>query len=78
METDFAWLPQIDEALCTGCGDCVAVCPTDALALAGDMAILVDPAACNYCGECERICPTGAIVLPYQIVLEEVKANGRS
>lgn len=26
-------LPVIDTALCTGCGDCVRVCPVDALAL---------------------------------------------
>ena len=75
MEANIAWLPQIDETLCTSCGDCIAVCPTGALALAGDVAILSDPDACNYSGECERICPTGAIVLPYQIVLAEARGN---
>jgi NAD-dependent dihydropyrimidine dehydrogenase PreA subunit len=70
METDMAWLPQIDEALCTGCGDCIIVCPTDVLALADEIAILAKPDACNYCGACETVCPVGAIVLPYQIILE--------
>jgi NAD-dependent dihydropyrimidine dehydrogenase PreA subunit len=69
METDIAWLPQIDEALCTGCGDCIIVCPTDVLVLADEIAILAKPDACNYCGACETVCPVGAIVLPYQISL---------
>lgn len=64
------WLPQIDRTRCTGCGDCIAVCPTDALGLEEKLAILVAPAACNYCGHCELICPEDAIALPYQIVLE--------
>lgn len=65
------WLPIIDEASCTGCGDCVAICPTEALAMMGDLAIVSDPEACNYCGLCEPACPVGAINLPYEIVWEE-------
>jgi len=64
------WLPQIDKDLCTGCGDCIVTCPTDALELVGILAVLVEPAACSYCGDCESICPEDAICLPYQIVLE--------
>jgi electron transport complex protein RnfB len=68
--TDEIWLPQVDKTLCTGCGDCVAVCPTAALGLSSGLAILVEPAVCNYCADCETICPVKAIALPYQIVLE--------
>lgn len=69
------WMPQIDEELCTGCGDCIVVCPTDALALVSataysEVAVLADPNACNYCGDCESVCPVEAIALPYQIVME--------
>lgn len=70
MMIEEIWLPQIDEDVCTGCGDCIVVCPTDALALVGDIAIVIDPLACNYSGKCETICPVEAIALPYQIVLE--------
>jgi ferredoxin len=42
------WLPQIDGSKCTACGDCVAVCPTQALALVGGQAVVAQPQACTY------------------------------
>lgn len=65
------WFPIIDAETCTGCGDCVEVCPTEALAMRDNLAVVADPEACNYCGYCEPICPVGAIELPYQIVWED-------
>lgn len=64
------WLPQIDKGVCIGCNDCIAICPTSALALESSTAVLDDPTACNYCGDCETICSVHAITLPYQVVLE--------
>ncbi len=64
-----AWIPQIDEQICTGCGDCITACPTHALKLSHDIAVVNEPEGCNYCGTCEMICPVEAISLPYQIVL---------
>ncbi len=63
------WFPQIDEDGCTGCGDCIIACPTDALELVRGTAVLADPEACNYCGYCEAICPERAIAIPYKIEL---------
>jgi NAD-dependent dihydropyrimidine dehydrogenase PreA subunit len=68
--TEEVWLPIIDQTRCTGCGDCIATCPTNALGLVGGAAVITEPAACNYCAECETICPVEAIALPYQVVLE--------
>ena len=67
------WLPLIDRATCTGCGDCVEVCPTEALALQNDVAVLAAPEACNYCAFCEALCPVGAIELPYKIVWDAIE-----
>jgi len=64
------WLPVIDGERCTGCGDCVAVCPAEALEMTGGVAVLVRPERCDYAGLCEMICPVEAIALPYQVVLQ--------
>jgi NAD-dependent dihydropyrimidine dehydrogenase PreA subunit len=64
------WLPEIDSARCTGCGDCLLVCPTRALALVGGTAVVAAPDACDYSAACEAICPVDAIALPYQVVLD--------
>ncbi|MFH1002776.1 MAG: 4Fe-4S binding protein, partial [Chloroflexota bacterium] len=58
-----------DLARCTGCGECVAFCPTHAVAVVADKVALVRPEDCNYCTECETICPAGAISCPFDIIL---------
>ncbi|MCX7670979.1 MAG: ferredoxin family protein [Anaerolineae bacterium] len=63
--------PEIDPRLCTGCGDCIAVCRPRALALVGGKAVLARPDLCQYEGGCEPICPVGAIQLPFLIVFHE-------
>ncbi len=54
-------LPVLDETRCTGCGDCVAVCPTACLELSGDHPWLPRPADCIACTACALVCPTAAI-----------------
>lgn len=60
--------PVIDGSRCNGCGLCVFICPTHALDIREELAVVSDPNACNYTGYCELICPTGAITLLYEIV----------
>jgi formate hydrogenlyase subunit 6/NADH:ubiquinone oxidoreductase subunit I len=56
-------LPDLNEARCTGCGDCVAVCPTNCLAMARHHPWLPRPGDCIACGACEVVCPTEAIAI---------------
>jgi formate hydrogenlyase subunit 6/NADH:ubiquinone oxidoreductase subunit I len=65
------YAPQIDEKLCTGCGDCVSVCPAEALALQDGHALILNPEDCWYCGECEEMCPVGAISRSFEITFAD-------
>ena len=42
-----------------GCRRCLDLCPTGAIAPAGDH-VVIDPQVCAGCGECAAACPTGA------------------
>jgi NAD-dependent dihydropyrimidine dehydrogenase PreA subunit len=56
-------LPKLDPTRCTGCGDCVLVCPADCLAMAGAMPWLPRPVDCIRCELCVWICPASALKL---------------
>lgn len=60
--------PIIDETRCNGCGLCVDLCSTGALALRDGKAVVVNPEACLYEGVCEDTCPQDAIGRPFEVV----------
>jgi MinD superfamily P-loop ATPase len=66
-----AWLPKIDPCLCNGCGDCIQLCPAQALTLIGRQAVVAFPELCSYCGMCEDFCPLHAIEAPFLICFDE-------
>ena len=61
----------IDQNCCVACGDCVAVCPYKAIAMAKKEAMRrnwkdcaeVNPALCKGCGACTAACRSGCITL---------------
>ncbi len=61
--------PEFEYQLCTGCGQCVQVCPDQALVMNDQRPEFVPEGDCTYCGLCEETCATGAIHLSYEIVL---------
>ena len=59
-KSDFVAVVEAD--LCAGCGDCLARCQFEALALPHDL-ILIDQGRCVGCGLCVPACPTEALHL---------------
>jgi heterodisulfide reductase subunit A len=51
---------------CTACGDCLTVCPYDAISIGADgdrRVAVVSPTGCKGCGGCVPLCPENAIDL---------------
>ena len=53
-------VPQVDESLCDGCGECGRFCEYHAIVSFGTVP-LIFPEMCHGCGGCARVCPRGAI-----------------
>ena len=54
---------EIDEDLCTGCGDCITGCAEGALALVNGKAKVVSDSYCDGLGACMGACPHNALRL---------------
>ena len=59
-------IPSLDETRCTGCEQCILVCPTDCLEIYGPVPWLPRPTACVGCGLCACICPVKALEMKLQ------------
>ena len=65
------FIPELDDARCTGCGKCVKVCPVNAMELVSAnhpdhlqrKKALPDENICLGCGVCVRSCPEKCILL---------------
>jgi MinD superfamily P-loop ATPase len=64
-------VPDVDPEKCQGCGDCVKLCPGNAVELVQGKATIASPERCDYCADCEEFCPNSAIRCPFEIVIEE-------
>jgi digeranylgeranylglycerophospholipid reductase len=53
-------MPVLRRELCTHCGGCVSLCPSEAITLA-ETRLLIDEGVCTECGLCIGGCPSGAL-----------------
>ena len=56
-------IAQVNGDICTACGNCVEVCPYDAVELSEEKVAKVNEVTCQGCGVCVAACPSGAISL---------------
>jgi MinD superfamily P-loop ATPase len=53
-------VPQVDETLCDGCGECARFCQYHAIVCFGTKPLLF-PEMCHGCGGCSLVCPARAM-----------------
>lgn len=51
----------IDNAICTGCGTCVRICPADCLTLSKIVKVEFSDKGCIGCEHCVAVCPAGVL-----------------
>ena len=50
-----------DEEKCMDCGECISLCPVNAIKMEEDWTVALDNQKCIGCGFCTTSCPTKAI-----------------
>ncbi len=53
-------VPQVEQELCTFCGECAEICQFGAIASLPETTLVYSD-LCHSCGGCKLVCPTGAI-----------------
>lgn len=56
--------PKVEQELCIGCGDCIDICPSQAISLKSKKS-RIDQENCIGCAECISICPCEAIKIQW-------------
>jgi ferredoxin len=65
---------QINQELCTACGTCAPLCPTDAIYKTEDNKYQINANDCVDCQTCERVCPQKASIGGPKAYLELVSS----
>ncbi len=58
-----AFKPIVDPAKCTGCEECVDICPTEVFEMENEKSVPVNAEECLGCESCVEACESDAIVV---------------
>lgn len=53
--------PVVSEPKCTGCEECVDVCPVEVFAMQNGKSVVANGDDCLGCESCVEVCPSDAI-----------------
>jgi ferredoxin len=67
-------MPWVEESDCIGCELCIENCPTDAICIIENKAV-IEMEDCIHCGICHGICPQGAVRHDSEKIPEKVENN---
>jgi NAD-dependent dihydropyrimidine dehydrogenase PreA subunit len=57
------YLVEVDHDKCTGCEECINVCPSDVFELQNGKSEVVNGDACVFCESCVEACPEAAVTV---------------
>jgi len=63
LEETMGWTVTVDTDKCTGCGECVDVCPVEVYELQDGKSVPVNEEECLGCESCVEVCESDAITV---------------
>ncbi|MFP3869520.1 MAG: ferredoxin [Syntrophobacteria bacterium] len=57
------WKVTVDKEKCTGCEECVEICPNEVLEMVDGKSEPVNEEECEGCESCVEVCESGAITV---------------
>ena len=58
-----SYKPEVNIETCTGCGECVDICPVDVYEIQGEKSVTVNADECIGCESCIEVCEQEAITV---------------
>ncbi|WP_034764169.1 4Fe-4S dicluster domain-containing protein [Chrysiogenes arsenatis] len=75
---EIPWFPEISEAKCIGCGECLGVCANNVFVLDTQHKKMVVESPYNcvvLCNKCSKFCPKDAISFPDRAMIKKLLAD---
>ena len=71
IEWEPAFIVDLNQANCIGCGRCLEVCPSGAIAATDTGRAIVDLSRCGASGKCVVVCPSEALLMSGRVMTSD-------